>query len=577
MNKEISFRFTIIMIFSFLSLFIIMIMFGFQYIFSEKLAKNITLEKFETMVNQIEADAINRHETNIDSIEQLAKIMEYYNINNAKDTQNNKYKLLDVFSAILNNKTRFYAIYIGDKDNNYFEVIKLTPFDDEKYNTTSNEKWALIEVKENDIGYKYISFYDKNLHKTRELRLQDNYLVSARPWFKEANVSVTKISPYEFTAALIQGVMGMTYTKKINENTVLAIDLLIDDIKNYLKESSKVFNTEFYMYSSNDKQLIIKSQNASSSIVLNDILKNKNDYLYTDKNGETFIYKILNLNQTYIILLVNLNEAKSEYSDKFKYMIYITIGVILLLLPFIFYMSMLISKPIIALVKNTILIKEHKFNEIKTINSRVKEISQLASSITDMADSIHDYQTNLESKIRQRTEQLEEKNNELQLLSITDRLTGIFNRIKIDEVLEQHMENANDFGVNFGLIMIDIDHFKAVNDTYGHNAGDIVLKEFASIIKRNVRSTDTFGRWGGEEFMIICVDVNLEILTKIANKFKKLIEEHDFSIIHKKTASFGVSIYKQGEKVEQMVDRADKALYKAKENGRNQVVNESEV
>ena len=162
-------------------------------------------------------------------------------------------------------------------------------------------------------------------------------------------------------------------------------------------------------------------------------------------------------------------------------------------------------------------------------------------------------------------------NKKLEELSITDNLTKLYNRNKLDEVLITQSNNSNRFSNTFGIIIIDIDYFKKVNDTYGHQMGDTVLKEFAQIIKTNSRQTDTVGRWGGEEFMIICSETQLEGIVTLAQNLRQQIESYSFSIKEQKTASFGVSIYKKDEKIENMVKRADDALYNAKENGRNKV------
>ncbi len=162
-------------------------------------------------------------------------------------------------------------------------------------------------------------------------------------------------------------------------------------------------------------------------------------------------------------------------------------------------------------------------------------------------------------------------NRQLLELSITDNLTKLYNRNKLDEVLIEESNRANRFDHIFGVIIIDIDYFKSVNDIHGHQMGDTVLKEFADILKFNSRKTDTVGRWGGEEFLIICSETNLDGILSFANTLKEKISSYPFALGEQKTASFGVSVYKKDENVEDMIKRADDALYEAKENGRNKV------
>ena len=156
-------------------------------------------------------------------------------------------------------------------------------------------------------------------------------------------------------------------------------------------------------------------------------------------------------------------------------------------------------------------------------------------------------------------------------LSITDKLTNLFNRVKLDEVLDLELQRSKRYNHTFGVILIDIDYFKSVNDNYGHQVGDQVLQEIAKILKEHTRNLDIVGRWGGEEFLIICPETDYDGIIKLSETLRNLIEIHDFSIVKKKTASFGVSIYNNDENVETIIKRADDALYKAKENGRNRI------
>lgn len=161
--------------------------------------------------------------------------------------------------------------------------------------------------------------------------------------------------------------------------------------------------------------------------------------------------------------------------------------------------------------------------------------------------------------------------NEHKLLSITDKLTGVFNRLKLDEVLENEFNRANRFKSNFGVIIVDIDYFKKINDTYGHLVGDQVLIHFAKIFKENIRKVDILGRWGGEEFVILCPETDFQGTIKVAQFLREIISKYEFPTIGSITASFGVSMYDGDENIDKIIARADEALYKAKQNGRNKV------
>lgn len=158
---------------------------------------------------------------------------------------------------------------------------------------------------------------------------------------------------------------------------------------------------------------------------------------------------------------------------------------------------------------------------------------------------------------------------EITRLSVTDKLTQIYNRLKIDEVLESELDRSARSKNPFTIIMLDIDHFKRVNDTYGHQVGDSVLVEIADIMKKHVRSIDIIGRWGGEEFFVILPQTDLAGGINLAQKLRAVVEQNHFTTIDKLTASFGVAVYQDDRTSASIVSRADKALYKAKENGRN--------
>lgn len=166
---------------------------------------------------------------------------------------------------------------------------------------------------------------------------------------------------------------------------------------------------------------------------------------------------------------------------------------------------------------------------------------------------------------------IEDKNKELEKLATTDKLTNLYNRRKIEELLELEINRNERFGHNFGLAIIDIDKFKEVNDTFGHQTGDKVLEEFATILNTNRRKTDFVGRYGGEEFVIICPESDLEGTLKLMESIKNKISEYPFYKVKNKTASFGVSISKKEDTVKSILNRADIALYNAKNSGRNRI------
>lgn len=162
-------------------------------------------------------------------------------------------------------------------------------------------------------------------------------------------------------------------------------------------------------------------------------------------------------------------------------------------------------------------------------------------------------------------------NEKLRYISITDQLTGLYNRRKIDEMLKYEVYLSKKDKIPLSIIILDIDHFKRVNDNYGHLQGDKILKEIGNVIRKNLRKSDTVGRWGGEEFIIICINTVLNDANIVAEKLRKKISEHDFGIELEITASMGVSQLSDDGNIYEVISCADRALYNAKTNGRNRV------
>jgi len=159
----------------------------------------------------------------------------------------------------------------------------------------------------------------------------------------------------------------------------------------------------------------------------------------------------------------------------------------------------------------------------------------------------------------------------LEKYATTDHLTGALNRTKFQLIIEREMEMVKRYNQSLSMIMFDIDHFKRINDQFGHAAGDAVLKTVADIVRANTRKTDYFIRWGGEEFMILSSGVNLDKEYKLAQKIRKVIENHRFKNVGEITLSLGVAEIKDTETENDFIKRADDAMYKAKDAGRNRV------
>lgn len=161
------------------------------------------------------------------------------------------------------------------------------------------------------------------------------------------------------------------------------------------------------------------------------------------------------------------------------------------------------------------------------------------------------------------------KEKELRLLSVTDTLTKAYNRRYFIQKVEEELERAKRTGTEFSLIMLDLDHFKNINDRYGHRAGDLVLKSMVDMIKNRIRKIDTLARWGGEEFLILLPETASNQAVVVAEELRQHLSTMDIPGVDRVTASFGVAGYCPLDTVNTLVNKADKMMYEAKATGRN--------
>jgi diguanylate cyclase (GGDEF)-like protein len=159
-------------------------------------------------------------------------------------------------------------------------------------------------------------------------------------------------------------------------------------------------------------------------------------------------------------------------------------------------------------------------------------------------------------------------------MAIHDDLTGFFNRTHLMDLIETESNRSIRTGSVFSLAMIDIDKFKNINDTYGHQTGDYVLKTFAAVIRSILRKTDFCGRYGGEEFLIVLTQTDLQAAKIFAERIRDSVEKSLFPSLgldSRVTVSVGMTVYRMQENIERTIARADEALYRAKNGGRNRV------
>jgi len=418
---------------------------------------------------------------------------------------------------------KFYELVVKHKQNtDFFTDVFIT------YVNTNDYKYRKII---NDILEKE-KYSDKNIKKYRnEILKKFNYDITS-------NIDDAKIAELKIFIETID-----VPSDKLNK--IFKVETLT---KKLLYLEFEAINAIRGVYKDKNGLYTIKDE-ANESIAQELIISNECKELRKDINTSIdYLFSEID-----IYLLKYLDKLKEEEDLAYKFIIFVSF--ILLSVVFSTYFNFKKSI-IIPLEKLAFWIEQMQTNKfvVKERSFQNDEIGMVMNSFINMADTI------------------QKDIKELESLSTTDILTKLNNRVTLDKVLEEAHYNVNRYNTEYSIILIDIDHFKDVNDEFGHIIGDIVLREFAGVLKKDVRKSDTLGRWGGEEFLIICANTNSHRASKLAEKLRENIENFEFTKVNKKTASFGITSFNTYQSVVDVLDNADKALYKAKNQGRNQVV-----
>jgi diguanylate cyclase (GGDEF)-like protein len=570
-KKQISLKTTVMSLFFLVTLALSAVFITQLFMYSEKLSYETINVKIEGLVQASKESLLNQEVVN----ENIIKLLHIANDNQLK-----------FYSSILEHNPRLYAVYKGFSDGGFYEIINLDIHASLRkiYKAKEEDRWLLIDIKAKNPALKKVVLYNENLEKTRERFEANEYDPRQRPWYKLAiqKSQAIKTEPYAFSNIPTKGI---TYAQKLQSNNdVIAIDVLLYDVKALFEKIIHDDYTHAYLFDKN--KVVISSMN--DNYVLKDFFAQGyaiKDFLTPQiltLNGIEYIVQFQSLqtkNGEHLALFSQYDEVIKPHQEQMYKLLAVFIVSVLLIIPCVVYLSHMIVKPIYKLIVQSQKVQRREFDKIKIIDTPVLEVAQLSSSMFDMSQAIYSYQTSLEKKVKQRTYELSLKNEELYKLSITDKLTDLNNRVHLDKVLHQEFERSKQHNMIFCVILMDIDFFKKVNDMYGHQIGDDVLVETAQILKKIVRGSDTVGRWGGEEFLVVCPQTNVTGALKVAQKINQAIKEHQFSTYENQvTMSLGVSCFTQEcQKVEEIIAQADEALYKAKEQGRNCVVTYKKV
>jgi diguanylate cyclase (GGDEF)-like protein len=422
------------------------------------------------------------------------------------------------------------------------------------------------ELKIKDIGYgkpNEFMVFDKN---TENIVNMNEYDSTRRPWYIGAlNARDFYVSETFLSLKTKQPII--TISKKIVDRGkvvgVLVIGLEISTFSKALKQYRKESKEVFFLLDKNNK--LILSTNSEREKYIGDILKDKNYkigkkyFVIKRKNGKNhyYIHRLKNLNLT---LIASIREKELYYSI-YEIRNYI-LGVVVLVLLIITVILLIFYRKY-----SRTLNKLSEIINVITTGDYTKSIDHILDDVDEKGEL-----SKIKKAIQNMNYEIIKREENLRIISERDPLLNIFNRRTILKFIDREMKKSRTLGSKYTLIMFDIDNFKEINDKYGHQFGDVVLLNISKKISYNIKATDKFGRLGGDEFLILLPSTNINYGRKIAERIRSSIasmlwEDRDVTV----TVSVGVTGNENDKDVKEVLERVDKALYKAKNNGRNRI------
>lgn len=426
-------------------------------------------------------------------------------------------------------------------------------------------------IEKLDILKEITLLYVEDDEKTRELYAENlERRVKALYTAKDGQEGLEKyeeLSPDIIITDIQMPVMtGIEMTKKIrekDENIPIIVTTAFNTIE-LLSESLELDISGYLVKPINNKQLINKLSNRAKLVIAKKEEAKRNKTLQAIINADNHLLVVTDLEQT---LFMNNTFMKyfnvencEEFNEKYNSLVdmfmeqdgFLHKG---LLIDDEDFMELLLRTDTVN--RNVMIFDFNSFSP-KSFNINITPIDRAGNKDIYLISLMDISQMTIEKA-------------KLQSKVYYDNLTNIYNRNKVDEVFDLEIANAKRYGDTFSMILIDIDHFKSFNDTYGHLIGDEVLVMLAKTIQKVTRATDIFARWGGEEFVVILPKTTKENATIVAEHLRQTVEKINHPTAGSITSSFGVSQYEENDTEESIYTKCDEALYEAKATGRNKV------
>jgi diguanylate cyclase (GGDEF)-like protein len=507
----------------------------------------------------------------------------------------------DALVSIGRTNANALAATLKEREREIILLSKRPVFSQEEVNTASIQNIFEL-LQSSNPHYVWIAFVDPNgkvLVSLNDLLLGDD--VSARPWFIAAQhapylgdvheaVLLSKLLQIEnseeplrfidFAAPVFNANHKLLGVVAIHANWSWVKAVLQGSLPNDAKEQG------LEVYIANAQQQLLYPYASISQLILpqalpvsgdSDLIRWPDGAEYVTSSYDVKVPKSAQLAWK-IVVRQPVEKALAAALELRTTILWMGSLAVILMLSVTYRLASQMSRPIEQLARVANLIQAGNERAKFDISSNLQEVKSLSASLQAMTSNLlsrrqalSDINSKLEEKVHERTAALEEANLQLQRLSRRDGLTGLQNRRAAEEALQHEFLVLKRSGTRFSVLILDVDHFKQVNDKFGHLVGDAVLIDIAKLIQATVRQTDLAARFGGEEFLVLLPDT-IESAIQVAEKIRLAIENQTFPDVGRVTVSIGVSAARRADDSrDEVVHRADMALYEAKRAGRNQV------